>query len=310
MKKRILVIGGSGMELTMNMYKIPNPGETINDDGGVAYIPTGSGTGWAVALAHLGGEAVLVSKLGRDLHGQQLYTYLKEHGVDTSGIKVDTEEPTALTAVFKTGEEARTVVWQGASARLTRDNVRDAFAGSLDALVLSLDLPVELVIYAIGCAEARGIPVFVDASPADADYPLESLPPVEVFSPNEKETEALVGIAPIGAQESLRAAISLYRRVKCRYLVIKQGERGSFIYDGKHYFMIPPIKAGKTVDPAGAGDAFNAGLVVRYLIGGGDIKSAVQYGSVVSGITVTRPGAHVSVPKENEVMDFLERYTS
>ena len=310
MKKKILVIGGSGMELTMNMYKIPDSGELIKDDGGVAYVPSGSGTGWAVALAHLGQDAVLVSKLGRDLHGQQLYTYLRDRGVDTSCVKVDVAQPTALTAILKTEDEVRTVVYGGAGLCLTRDNIRDAFTDSFSALVLSLDLPVELVIYAIGCAQARGIPVFVDASPADEGYPLESLPPVEVFSPNERETEIFTGIAPIGAQDSLRAAISLYRRVKCRYIVIKQGERGAFIYDGKHYFMIPPIKAGKTVDPNGAGDAFNAGLTVRYLLGGGDIKSAVQYGSVVAGIAVTKLGGHISVPSEGEVMDFLEKYTT
>ena len=74
--------------------------------------------------------------------------------------------------------------------------------------------------------------------------------------------------------------------------------------------MASSIKAGKTVDPNGAGDAFNAGLTVRYLLGGGDIKSAVQYGSVVAGIAVTKLGGHISVPSEGEVMDFLEKYTT
>ncbi len=308
MKKKILVIGGSHMELTMNMYKIPDEGETIRDDGGVAYIPGGSGIGWALALSRLGAEATLTTKLGRDLHGQQLYTYLREGGVDTSGVKVDASLSTALYANIKTEGGVRRVIYEGAC--LTKDNIRDAFATSADALVLSLDLPVELAIYALACAEARGIPVFLDAAHAEDGYPLESLPPVEIFSPNEEETEKLVGILPIGAQDSLRAAVSLYRRVKCKYLVIKQGERGAFIYDGKHYFMIPPINAGKPADTSGAGDAFNAGLVLRYLISGGDIKGAVQYGSVVAGIAITKRGAHVSVPTEAEVIDFLEKYTS
>lgn len=308
MKKKILVIGGSHMELTMNMYKIPDVGETIRDDGGVAYIPGGSGIGWALALSRLGAEAALTTKLGRDLHGQQLYTYLREGGVDTSGVKVDASLSTALYANIRTEGGVRRVIYEGAC--LTKDNIRDAFSTSPDALTLSLDLPVELTIYALACAEARGIPVFLDAVGAEDGYPLESLPPVEIFSPNEEETEKLVGILPIGAQDSLRAAVSLFRRVKCKYLVIKQGERGAFIYDGKHYFMIPPINAGKPIDTSGAGDAFNAGLVLRYLISGGDIKGAVQYGSVVAGIAITKRGSAVSVPTEGEVIDFLEKYTS
>ncbi len=308
MKKKILVIGGSHMELTMNMYKIPDGGETVRDDGGVAYIPGGSGIGWALALSRLGAEAVLSTKLGRDLHGQQLYTYLREGGVDTSGVKVDASLSTELYVNIRTDGGVRRVIYEGAC--LTKDNIKDAFSTSPDALALSLDLPVELAIYALACAEARGIPVFLDAAHAEDGYPLESLPPVEIFSPNEEEAEKLVGILPIGAQDSLRAAVSLYRRVKCKYLVIKQGERGAFIYDGKHYFMIPPINAGKSVDTSGAGDAFNAGLVLRYLISGGDIKGAVQYGSVVAGIAITKRGSAVSVPTEGEVVDFLEKYTS
>ena len=39
--KKILVVGSSNMDLAMNMYKIPAAGETLIDDGGVAYIPGG-----------------------------------------------------------------------------------------------------------------------------------------------------------------------------------------------------------------------------------------------------------------------------
>ena len=35
-KKRILVVGSSNMDLSMNMYKIPEAGQTVVDDGGVA----------------------------------------------------------------------------------------------------------------------------------------------------------------------------------------------------------------------------------------------------------------------------------
>ena len=38
-KKKILVIGSSNMDLSMNMYKLPEKGQTIFDDGGVAYTP-------------------------------------------------------------------------------------------------------------------------------------------------------------------------------------------------------------------------------------------------------------------------------
>ena len=38
-KKRILLIGSSVMELSLNMYRLPEAGERLTDDGGVAYLP-------------------------------------------------------------------------------------------------------------------------------------------------------------------------------------------------------------------------------------------------------------------------------
>lgn len=39
MNKKILVVGSANMDLSLNVYRTPEPGETLVDDGGVAYIP-------------------------------------------------------------------------------------------------------------------------------------------------------------------------------------------------------------------------------------------------------------------------------
>ena len=86
--KRILLVGSANMDLSMNLYKIPAPGETLLDDGGVAYTPGGKGANSAVAFAKLGGECVFCTKLGKDSHGQKLFNYYKEVGINTSYIKL------------------------------------------------------------------------------------------------------------------------------------------------------------------------------------------------------------------------------
>ena len=47
----------------MNMYKIPDPGETIIDDGGVAYIPGGKGANAAITMK-------------KDLKGRALFVFV------------------------------------------------------------------------------------------------------------------------------------------------------------------------------------------------------------------------------------------
>ena len=88
MKKKILVIGSANLDFSMNLYKLPEAGQTVKDDGGVAYIPGGKGANAAIALSRLGAESVLCAKLGADVHGQKLYNYYKEIGLNTAYIKV------------------------------------------------------------------------------------------------------------------------------------------------------------------------------------------------------------------------------
>ena len=275
-KKKILVIGSSNMDLSMNMYKLPAAGETLIDDGGVAYVPGGKGANAAVAFSKLGAEAHLCAKIGADVHGQRLYKYYKEIGLDTTYLKVDHDSPTGLAVVMKESDgNNRIVVYPGANSHLSVDNIAEALECGPDALYIGFEIPFEIALAAARMATSRGIPVFCDAAPADKDYPLENLPTLEVFSPNETETFEYTGVMPQGVDSCLRAALALSKRVKCKYVVIKQGDRGAFVYDGKKYFLLSACKAGKVVDTTGAGDAFTAAMTIQYLETG-DIVEAVR----------------------------------
>ena len=95
------------------------------------------------------------------------------------------------------------------------------------------------------------------------------------------------------------------RKVKAKNIVIKQGSRGAFLYDGKRYNTFPAMKADKTVDTTAAGDAFTAAMTLEYLRNGGDIKGAIKYGNAAGAITVTRKGAASSIPTAEEIEELL-----
>ena len=305
-KKRVLIIGSSNLDFVMNMYKLPGAGESIVDNGGVAYIPGGKGANAAIALSRLGAESVLCAKLGADIHGQKLYNYYKEVGLNTSYIKVDHDNPTGLAVVMKEGDGSiRRVVFPGANAELTTEMIMEAFECQPDALYLGFEIPYPMVVAAAKVASSKGIPIFIDATGASKDLDLEKLPPVEVFSPNEQEAFELTGIMPSSMETSLRAALAIARKSKAKNVVIKQGSRGAFLYDGKRYNTFPAVRADKTVDTTSAGDAFTGALTLEYLRNGGDIKAAIKYGNVAGAITVTRAGATSSIPTEEEINAFL-----
>ncbi len=305
-KKKILIIGSSNLDFTMNLYKLPEAGEHIVDDGGVAYIPGGKGASAAIAFNRLGAESIFCAKLGADIHGQKLYNYYKELGLNTSYIKVDHENPTGLAVIIKEGDgKSRSVVFPGANAQLTTEIIMEAFESNPDALYLGFELPYPMVVAAAKVAASKGIPIFVDAAGAHKELDLEKLPPVEVFSPNEQEAYELTGIMPTSMETSLRAALAIARKTKAKSVVIKQGARGAFLYDGKRYNTFPAVRADKTVDTTSAGDAFTAAMTLEYLRNGGDIKEAIKYGNVAGAITITRPGATSSIPTEEEINAFL-----
>ncbi|MBR5817213.1 MAG: ribokinase, partial [Clostridia bacterium] len=64
--KKILVIGSANMDLSLNVYRVPDKGETVVDNGGVAYTPGGKGANAAAAFAKLGADVTLCTKLGQD----------------------------------------------------------------------------------------------------------------------------------------------------------------------------------------------------------------------------------------------------
>ena len=305
-KKRILIIGSSNLDFVMNMYKLPEAGETIVDNGGAAYIPGGKGASAAIAFSRLGAESVFCSKLGADIHGQKLYNYYKEVGLNTGYIKVDHDNPTGLCVVMKEGDgRVRRVVYPGANAQLTTEIILEAFESNPDALYLGFEIPYPMVVAAAKVASSKGIPIFIDATSATKELDLEQLPPVEIFSPNEQEAQELTGILPTSMETSLRAALAIARKTKAKNVVIKQGARGAFLYDGKRYNTFPAVRADKTVDTTSAGDAFTTAMVLEYLRNGGDIKEAIKYGNVAAAITITRAGAGSSIPTEAEIEAFL-----
>ncbi len=302
MKRTILVVGSANMDLCLNVYKMPVAGQTVSDNGGVSYTPGGKGANAAVAFARLGANSVFVTKLGKDAHGKRLYKYYCDAGINTSCIKVDAEMPTGLAVVIREANgENRIIHYPGANTRITNDNILTAFnTVSPDALYVGFEASFSVALGAARIAASRGIPIFVDAAPASSDVQLDLLPHVEIFSPNETEAFEYTGVMPAGADSALRACLALYRRVKCKYVVIKQGERGACIYDGKHFDMVPACKIDRVVDTTAAGDTFTAAMTLEYLRTQ-DVKEAVRYGNAAASISVSRMGSSSSAPTAEEV---------
>ena len=306
--QRILVISSANIDFVQRMRRMPYSGETvIENELNYAYIPGGKGANSAIAFARFGADTVFACKLGRDANAKRLRAIYEREGIDTRYILEDADTPTGLASILvEDNGKNRIIVYPGANMTMTPDDIEESFNCYPDAVYMQLEIPDEAVLEAARRANEAGIPLFIDAGPARLDFPLNKLGKVEVFSPNESECRIFTGITPNSDESCLRAAIKLSSIIDAKYIVIKLGGRGAFVYDGKFSHIVPTIPV-NVVDTTAAGDTFTAALVHFYLQGM-DILDATHMGHCAAAIGVSRPGAYTSIPTKEEVLAFAEAH--
>jgi ribokinase len=170
-------------------------------------------------------------------------------------------------------------------------------------LLLQLEIPIQAVIAAAKSAREYHVKVILDPAPAQA-LPDEIYPLLDIITPNETETEGLVGFPIKTRQDAARAARNLKER-GVHDVIIKMGSHGAFalIDDQENFFEAFQVKA---VDTVAAGDAFNGALAVG-LSEGMPIKEAIRWGMAGGALSVTREGAQPAMPKREELTTFLQK---
>ena len=298
---KILTVSSANMDFVMDTPKIPVAGETLICNESYKYGPGGKGANSAVAVARLGGKSVFCTAVGRDANGDALLELYNGEDIDTRFIYRSTEAPTGLAAIMVEPDgQNRIIVYPGANRKITKEAVDLAIAERPDALFMQLETSVETVVYAANAASKAGIPIVIDAGPADPSFPLEDLPEIEIFSPNESETEIFTGIKPCDEESCLKAIEILSGRVKAKHYCIKLGDKGCFVGG----VIVPSFKT-KAVDTTAAGDTFTAALTLEYLKDG-DVIRAARFACAAASIVVSRAGASSSIPYRPEVEKLLE----
>lgn len=305
MKRRILVVSSANMDLLQRVDRLPEAGETVVEENTYSYMPGGKGANSAVTFARLGGDCVFCTRLGKDQNGDRLLKLYADEGIDTRFISRDKEAYTGFASVIVEADGAnRIIVYPGASGNLSPDDIEEAFNCYPDGVFLQFEVPAETVALAASLAKERDIPLFVDAGPVSEGFSLEMLQKAEIISPNESECYALTGIMPDSVENCLRASIRIASLVETKYVVLKLGKRGCFVYDGKYYHFIPAHKV-QTVDTTAAGDVFTAALTYAYMQRE-DILEAARFASLAAAISVTREGGSASAPTLKEVKLFAK----
>ena len=261
----------------------------------ITRTPGGSAANTAAWLAALGAPVDLVGRVGAGDRARHEKEFAAA-GV-TAHLSEDADRGTGTIVIVVDGDHRAMLTDRGANATLEAAEVTDPLldgAGALHLTGYSLFDALDAADLAtlIDRARARGVPVSFDPGSAGfiADYGVDrfaaAVRDVDLLLPNLDEGRLLAGLderstasAVAGALLALAPAVMLTCGADGVVIAEREGGIRSLATD--------PVT---TVDPTGAGDAFNAGVIAARL-SGHDLDAAARAGMRAAASAVSRVGA-------------------
>ena len=252
-------------------------------------------------------QSIAVSRSGQKVHhagllgpeGTRLAELLSSSGVDLRYLKhTDVPQGHAVIQVQPDGQNC-IFLYGGSNQAVTPQEIDEVLMQLNAGDYLLLQNEIANLTYLLRAAARRGLRVVLNASPISDELLNADLSGVDWLVVNEIECAAMAGCGDAQAG---------YETLKQRYpslgILLTLGSEGSVSWkDGTEVRQCAyPVKA---VDTTGAGDTF-MGYFVGCLAQGMERQTAMQYASMASAISVTRPGAAASIPLMDEVRAAVE----
>ncbi len=294
-----IVLGSINADFLFKVQEFPHMGQTTHC---YDFMPMlgGKGGNQAAAIARLGGDVCMVGKVGKDAFGPQSIENLEKQGVDISNIIFDEIEPTgtAMGIVADNGENV-IVVSKGANGNVNQADVDliEKLLPQSHYLILQLEIPMEMVLYAIDKAKKFSVEVILNPAPA---YPIPKnyFSKIDYLIPNEQEASEISGREITDLTTAILAGKDLIS-FGVRTVIITLGNQGSMLIRQNEARLFPAISI-NAVDPTTCGDAFVGGVVVG-MERGYKLEEAILFANCAGAITATRFGAQPSLPQHQEV---------
>lgn len=282
MPGRVVVIGNAGLDLRLDVSRLPLPGETLIGNGG-AWAPGGKGLNQAVVAARCGVPITFCAPLGHD-DGQasEIERRLKAEGIAELILpRLPHATDFSLLMVLPNGENS-IVSTSTCSLAMTPTHVERALRDLIprDVVLLQGNLPLDTTAYVLDTARRQGSTSIFNPAPF---WPgAEKLVGrCSLVIANEIEAEQLGD-----SIHDAKAAIVTLGAEGC--VLIKDGQRRSFA-----------AEAVNAIDTTGCGDVF-CGVIAAALVQGRTIEAAIAAAQKAAALTATRPGAFDALPAREE----------
>ncbi|MDC6327320.1 ribokinase [Staphylococcus auricularis] len=303
MKKKIVVVGSTGVDHVLNVTRFAEEGETLHVDNAQGIYGGGKGANQALATARAGANTTFVSKIGNDGLADFELTDFKEAGMDIQYISQ--AEDVATGQAFITVDEAghnMIYVYGGANMELTPEDVEQATEAIKDAdmIVAQLEILIETVTHAFEIARRYGVTTLLNPAPAK-ELPESLLKLTDIIVPNETEAALLSG-ASLEEKQFCDKTAAYFQDLGIKTVIVTLGEAGAYVATASLQQHVPGNKV-TAVDTTAAGDTFIGAFVSRFDEVSMNLVEAITYANRASALTVQKAGAQVSIPTQQETDD-------
>lgn len=314
MNTPIVVVGSYVQDLSFTTNRFPAPGETII--GEFLTGPGGKGSNQAVAARRAGGDVCFVGAVGGDAFASVAKQFHENEGIHAKWLESKDVSSGAASIVVDASGQNQIVVALGANNELKSEEVSSRLPESAEIVVTQLETNPEATMETLKWGRSKGALTVLNPAPMREDFDANVLQECDVIIPNETEFVSLLKrIDPqkhaLFTEEHLTGLSGDRLHAKCRLLGVKEvvltlGKQGAFWSSEGEYQVFPAIEGIQAVDTTGAGDAFVGGFAAGWVLFEKDFGRAVDYGVVVSGLSVTKLGTAPAMPKQEDIVAFLE----
>ncbi len=304
---RVVTLGDINVDILARVPFYPPPGgDSLAEAGDLR--TGGSAANTSAVLSKFGLEVSILARVGQDALAERALSDLQRVGVDLSLVQRDAETQTGLIFAAVTPDGERTFFsCRGANANTTLDGdgearIREARLLHVSGYALVENPQRAAALQAITVARRSGVAVSVDLGAEVETTPrkgiVEALSKASMLFPNLAVAQWLTGEE--GARESVAGLLSLGPEL----VGLKLREEGCLIGGDQEILAVPAFEV-EPVDDTGAGDSFDAGLILGWVAGMG-LRECGILGNALGALATTVTGAGSSLPGPEEALSFLE----
>jgi ribokinase len=306
----VIVIGDINADVILTIPAYPLPGgEAVAAN--VQIHTGGSALNTAVALSKMDMSVGFIGRIGQDALASQVLVDLQDSGVDCSRVQIDSRVSTGLIFVAVTVDGERTMFGARGANIFTEANAIDAdyFAHCrwlhLSGYSFLSYHQHEAILFALKLAKNSPytrVSLDIGTEPAlrARSQIMEILPQIDVIFPNETELTIL------GEGRSVDDSLDYLLERRANAIVAKCGSKGSILAVGNKRARLPafdvPVK-----DSTGAGDNFNAGVVLGRLVGL-SWEASAALGNALGGMATSHDGGGANYLTRNSVARLIEKH--